>query len=250
MSTWSLASTTGVTSTAANEVCRRAWLSNGLIRTSRWTPCSPGERAVGERPLDREGGRLDAGLLRVLGVEDVEPEVVALGPAGVHAQQHLGPVLRVDPARTRVDLHQGVALVVVAGQQRADLELLDRAAERGQRGLDLGQQVLVLELDGRTRVVDAGAEVGQLLERRTHDRLARRDLLRPLLVAPEIGVAGLLVERGQLGAQRRGVQHDLDAAEGGVQLAQALTDVGHVRQRIDRPAPGTPPTMIDRGAVR
>ena len=30
----------GITSTSPNVVCRRFWASNGLIRTSRWTPRS------------------------------------------------------------------------------------------------------------------------------------------------------------------------------------------------------------------
>ena len=33
-------SISGITSTAANEVCRRALESNGLMRTSRCTPAS------------------------------------------------------------------------------------------------------------------------------------------------------------------------------------------------------------------
>ena len=40
MSMWSPCSTTGTTSTPAKEVCRRPWLSNGEIRTSRCVPCS------------------------------------------------------------------------------------------------------------------------------------------------------------------------------------------------------------------
>ena len=40
ISMWSVCSTTGSTSTPAKDVCRRPWLSNGLIRTSRWVPCS------------------------------------------------------------------------------------------------------------------------------------------------------------------------------------------------------------------
>ena len=39
-SMWSVVSTTGRTSTSANDVCRRPWLSNGLIRTSRCVPIS------------------------------------------------------------------------------------------------------------------------------------------------------------------------------------------------------------------
>ena len=37
---WSVVSTTGSTSTSANDVCLRPWLSNGLIRTNRWVPIS------------------------------------------------------------------------------------------------------------------------------------------------------------------------------------------------------------------
>ena len=40
MSMWSACSTTGSTSTPANDVWRRPWLSNGEMRTSRWVPCS------------------------------------------------------------------------------------------------------------------------------------------------------------------------------------------------------------------
>ena len=40
ISTVSLDSMSGTTSTAAKLVWRRPWLSNGLIRTSRWVPPS------------------------------------------------------------------------------------------------------------------------------------------------------------------------------------------------------------------
>ena len=36
----SVCSISGTTSTAAKDVCRRPWLSNGEIRTSRWVPAS------------------------------------------------------------------------------------------------------------------------------------------------------------------------------------------------------------------
>ena len=40
MSTWSVDSMSGTTSTAANDVWRRPWLSNGLMRTRRCVPAS------------------------------------------------------------------------------------------------------------------------------------------------------------------------------------------------------------------
>ena len=49
------------------------------------------QRAVGVRGLDLEGGGLDARVLRVRGVENVNRIVVALGPTEIHPHEHLGP---------------------------------------------------------------------------------------------------------------------------------------------------------------
>ena len=49
------------------------------------------------------------GLLAGLEVEDLGAEAVALGPAQVHAQQHLGPVAGVGAAGAGVDRDDGVA---------------------------------------------------------------------------------------------------------------------------------------------
>ena len=76
--------------------------------------------------MDREGGRLQAGLLGVGGVEDLDGVLVLLGPAQVHPHQHLGEVGGVDAAGAGADGDQRLAGVVLAGQQGADLERLDR----------------------------------------------------------------------------------------------------------------------------
>jgi hypothetical protein len=49
------------------------------------------EEAVGEPAVDGDGDALDAGLLALGLVQDLRPELVALGPAQVHAQEHLRP---------------------------------------------------------------------------------------------------------------------------------------------------------------
>ena len=61
------------------------------------------ERAVGVRRVDREGGRLQAGLLGVGGLEDLDGVVVLLGPADVHPHQHLGEVGGVDATGAGAD---------------------------------------------------------------------------------------------------------------------------------------------------
>ena len=50
---------------------------------------------------------------------------VLLGPAQVHAQQHLGPVLRLGAAGPGVDGHDGVLLVVRAGELELQLQLAE-----------------------------------------------------------------------------------------------------------------------------
>ena len=79
--------------------------------------------------MDREGGRLQAGLLGVGGVEDLDGVLVALGPARVHPHQHLGEVGGVHAAGAGADRDDRLAGVVLAGQQGADLELLDGLLE-------------------------------------------------------------------------------------------------------------------------
>ena len=103
MSTSSVSSTTGVTSTLGER-----GLAPRLV-VERRDPHQPvhavlaGQRAVGERRLHHERRRLDAGLLGVGRVEDLGRVVVALGPAQVHPHQHLGPVGGVGAAGAGVD---------------------------------------------------------------------------------------------------------------------------------------------------
>ena len=53
----------GHTYTDANDVCRRAAWSNGEMRTSRCTPASAEQQAVGVLAGHGDGGALDAGVL-------------------------------------------------------------------------------------------------------------------------------------------------------------------------------------------
>ena len=81
------------------------------------------QQAVGEAAADDEGGRQQARLLPGRGLVDLDGEAAALGPPLVHAQQHLGPVLGVGATGAGVDLAHGVAVVVLAGEERLELEL-------------------------------------------------------------------------------------------------------------------------------
>jgi hypothetical protein len=73
--------------------------------------------AIGEPPGDGDRGALDARLLAGLGVDHVGLEPVALAPAQVHPQEHVGPVGRLGPARAGADRHDRVLGVVLAREQ-------------------------------------------------------------------------------------------------------------------------------------
>ena len=62
-------------------------------------------------------------------VEDAYLKSAALGPASVHAHQHLRPVLGFCPAGAGADLELRVAVIVGSSQQRFHLEGIEILAQ-------------------------------------------------------------------------------------------------------------------------
>ena len=236
MSISSVCSSTGTTSTAANDVWRRPWLSNGLIRTSRWVPRLDGEGAVGVRRVDREGRRLEAGLLGVRRVEHLDRVGVLLGPAGVHPHQHLGEVRGVDATGAGADGDQRLAGVVLAGQQGPDLERLDGLLDPGQLGLGLGQRrgvaLLAAELDHELEVLEPAGQLGEPVDLALEDGEPSGHAGGVVLVVPEVGRGHLLAQVGDLGAHGVEVEHLLDGVHGRLELLDLRVEVwsGHEGQ--------------------
>ena len=61
------------------------------------------------------------GLVPVQIVQGLDLEAVALPPAAVHAQQHLGPVLGLGAARTGMEGENGIVFIILAGEQSGQL---------------------------------------------------------------------------------------------------------------------------------
>src|SRR5688572_32506850 len=70
------------------------------------------EKTIRIGALDLEDGALDARLLALAHVEDLDLEAFALRPPAVEAHQHVGPVLRLGAAGAGGDLELHVAGVV------------------------------------------------------------------------------------------------------------------------------------------
>ena len=187
------------------------------------------EGAVGVGRLDRERGGLDA-RLAVGDVVDLGRVLVPLGPAQVHPLQVPREVLGVGAARLRVDRDQRLADVVLAVQQRADLEGVDVLAHRREVGDRLVPGGLLVHLLGE---LEHHLGVGQPLPQAFHPRqLALQvgqppgDLLRARLVLPEPRVGGLLAQVGRLDAHRLRVDHCLDGVELGRQFRYLVCGIG------------------------
>src|SRR5664280_2371801 len=120
------------------------------------------QRPVRERRLDGERRRPDAGLFGVGRVVDLDRVAVTVRPPRVHAEQHLGEVGSVDAAGFRTDRDEGVALVVLARQQRANLERLDLRLDLVDLAANLvdgtGVGLLLGQIDEHTEVVDLAEE--------------------------------------------------------------------------------------------
>src|SRR5262249_2153624 len=117
------------------------------------------EVAVGVLAGDLERRRLDAGLVAREEVDDLDLVAAPLGPARVHAEQHLRPVLGLGAAGPGVDREDGVLPVVVPGPDDRQLEVLELLAEALEARLDLGLEALVALLE---RHLPERAQVAEL----------------------------------------------------------------------------------------
>ena len=103
---------------------------------------------VGVLAGDLERRRLDPGLVAGEHVDDLDLVAAPLRPAGVHAEEHLRPVLRLGAAGPGVDGEDGVLPVVIPGQDDRQLEVLQLLPKALEARLDLRLEALVTLLEG------------------------------------------------------------------------------------------------------
>ena len=161
------------------------------------------QEAVGVFALDGDGGGFDARLVPVLVVQDFIGEALPLHPAGVHAVEHLGPVLGLGAAGPGVELQNGVAPVVLPGEEGGHPRLGGPVLQGGALGFQLLQNLGVVGLlahlaQGR-QVLPGGDQLllpGDFVLELFQPLL---DLLGALQVVPEPVLGGLVLQaRGLL----------------------------------------------------
>jgi hypothetical protein len=156
------------------------------------------EQPVGVLAAGDEGRRLDSGLLPLRGLLQLHLHPAPLRPAHLHAQQHLGPVLRIGATGAGVDRDDGVAGVVLAREQPGLLQLgqarLDRRALL--RELSRDRVVLLGQLLERLQVADVRLERAERVEPPRDGRVLGRHGRGVRLVVPEAGRLHLALELG------------------------------------------------------
>src|SRR5690606_42022741 len=106
------------------------------------------EKAVGVFSADDQRRALDTGLFARIVVGDLHLPAPLLGVPGVHAHEHGRPVHGLGPARPGVDLQDGVAPILWAGEHGAKLEVADRRLDGVEVLLHLAGRLLVALLLG------------------------------------------------------------------------------------------------------
>src|SRR6185312_8746244 len=166
------------------------------------------QQSVGVLALDGQGGALDARLFALLAVIDHHPETVPLGPARVHAQQHLRPVLALGAARAVMDGKDGVQRVVFPAQQGARFDPLQPGAQPVQLAPQIALDRLPLprQLEQGFEVLQTAPQRGIVVEQLLHPLPRPVHRLRARRIVPESGFARLGVECRQLPLQPRRVK--------------------------------------------
>ena len=127
--------------------------------------------AIGVGALDQQRRRFDAGLFAVMLADDLDLVVVPLGPAHIHALEHLRPILALGAAGAGMDLDIGVVGVGLAGEQRLDLALMRLGPELLQRRLGFGDDARIALLLAERNELDIVVELANETRR---SRRARR----------------------------------------------------------------------------
>lgn len=140
--------------------------------------------------LERRG--FDARHLAVLAVHERNLEASLFGPARIHAEHDAGPVLRLRPARARIDLQVGVVAVELAGQKARHFAPRDFLLYFVEGFFRVGDERFITL---RLRHLDHFKLVGKIGLDRAHGADLRvepcalaQNFLRPVLVGPELRV--------------------------------------------------------------
>src|SRR5690606_8114105 len=153
--------------------------------------------AEGILALDMHGGALDAGDFTFGQLDDLGTEAALVGPAQVHAQKDVGPVLGFGATGAGLDVQVAVVGVHLAAEHAAEFQLLEDFAQALDFGDDVVHRSFVIFLGSHFQQIPgigqaAGEVVDGFDDLRQHGALAAQRLC-VLGFVPDAGVFQLAV---------------------------------------------------------
>ena len=143
--------------------------------------------------VDRQGRAPESRLVSRRELKKLGLETAALGPAQIHANEHLGPIRGIGTADTCGDRDHRAPLVVRSRKLCLETRLFDLAGELRElaRHVRVEPRVIACQLRELGEVLRTRAEALPLLHAPADVSESPKDLLRPLAVLPEIGPRAL-----------------------------------------------------------
>ena len=157
-----------------------------------------GQIPIGILAVDDERRGFNSRFFARLLVVHFRLEPLKLGPAQVHAQQDLRPVLRLGAARARMDRHDGVARIVVAGEQCLGFDAVDQFVQAIQVALQFGVDVFAFtgEIKIGADIIGAARQVAFQGQHVLQTLALTHHLLRSRRIRPEVRIGRLLFDLG------------------------------------------------------
>ena len=167
-----------------------------------------GQLAKGVLAQDGEGGGLDAGLFAVLVVVDFGLEALLLGPAQIHAHEHLSPVLAFSAAGAGMHGDDSVEGIGLPREHGLGFKLLGECRQIPDRRLQLGQQLLALapQLEVDLDIAGAAYELLVVGDQRLQTLAIAHEGLGGLGIVPEGRIGKFGFEFGEFAANACGVK--------------------------------------------
>jgi len=103
-------------------------------------------------PVDRKGYTLDPSLLTGQVVDDLGLKFLPLGPAEVHAQEHIGPILGLGTAGAGMDGYNGIAGVILPPEHALEFCGLNLLLDPRHFGRNFAQGLFIIFLPGQLEV--------------------------------------------------------------------------------------------------
>ena len=156
------------------------------------------QKPEGGLPGDLERGTLDSGLLPRLPVQNFDVVPMPLGPAAIHAHQHLGPLLRLGAPRSRMNREDRAPLVVLALEHGSELQLVHPVLRSSQLSVPLllepGVRLFLQELRHLEELHRLPVDLRPRPEPALQARGFSHDLASVLRTTPEVGLCHSCLE--------------------------------------------------------